>query len=194
MNVRALLITGTVGSGKTSVADALGDLLAAAAVPHAILDLDWLRRSWPSPPDDPFHNAMTLRNLRSVAGNYVQTGAARLVLAGVIESHQERHDYQQALGADLTVCRLRVDLPVVRQRLAQRHEPDKSAWFLNRAAELDAVLTEAQLEDFTVETADDSIHQVAAAVADAWEQATDQKKPLEEPTDSHVTRLVFPHA
>jgi hypothetical protein len=35
------LITGTVGTGKTSVADAAGDLLAGARLPHAVIDLDW---------------------------------------------------------------------------------------------------------------------------------------------------------
>jgi adenylylsulfate kinase-like enzyme len=44
-DARALLLTGTVGAGKTSVADALGDLLTEAAVPNAVLDLDWLCRS-----------------------------------------------------------------------------------------------------------------------------------------------------
>lgn len=119
---RALLITGTVGSGKTSVADTLGDLLATAEIPHAVIDVDWLRRPWPSPPGDPFNGGMALRNLLAVAENYLRAGTVRLVLAGVVESRRERDDYQEALGVDLTVGRLRVDLPVVRLRLTQRHE------------------------------------------------------------------------
>ena len=171
MEPRALLITGTVGSGKTSVADALGDLLAAAEVPHAVIDVDWLRRSWPSPPGDPFNGGMTLRNLRAVAGNYRQAGAVRLVLAGVVESRRERDDYREALGIDLTVGRLRVDLPVVRQRLGRRHEAGGRSWFLDRADELDAVLDEAQVADFEVDATRGSIRQVAEAVAAAWRAA-----------------------
>jgi adenylylsulfate kinase len=121
---RALLITGTVGSGKTAVADAVGDLLAQAGIAHAVIDVDWLRRSWPCPPGDPFNGELALRNLRAVARNYLDTGGVRLVLAGVVESRSERGAYQAALGVPLAVCRLRVDLPVVRERLARRHEGD----------------------------------------------------------------------
>ena len=66
MTARALLISGTVGAGKTTVADAVGDLLSARPIPNAVLDLDWLSRSWPCPPGDPFNVSMRLRNVRVV--------------------------------------------------------------------------------------------------------------------------------
>jgi adenylylsulfate kinase-like enzyme len=47
---RALLLTGTVGIGKTTVAVAVGDLLREREVANAVVDLDELRRAWPSPP------------------------------------------------------------------------------------------------------------------------------------------------
>ena len=81
----ALLITGTVGAGKTSVAEAAGELLAERRTPHAVIDLDGLRRFWPAPEDDPFSLGLTLRNLRDVARNFLNAGARRLVLAGVVE-------------------------------------------------------------------------------------------------------------
>ncbi|GAA2556544.1 hypothetical protein GCM10010435_29020 [Winogradskya consettensis] len=49
-DARALLITGTVGAGRTTMAEALGDLLIEDAIPLAIIDVDWLRRSWPCRP------------------------------------------------------------------------------------------------------------------------------------------------
>ena len=49
MSATALFLNGTVGVGKTTVALAIGDLLAAARVPHAVIDVDWLRRGWPPP-------------------------------------------------------------------------------------------------------------------------------------------------
>jgi adenylylsulfate kinase len=159
----ALLINGTVGSGKTSVADALGDLLAEAGVPHAFVDVDWLRRSWPCPPDDPYNTGMALRNLAVVARNYLDAGVQCLVLAGVLESRAERDAYQASLGVGLTVCRLRVDLETVRSRLVSRQH-DGLAWFLQRAAELDRVLDAAAVDDFVIEASDGSPRDVAAAV------------------------------
>ena len=120
----ALLITGTVGAGKTSVAEMVGDLLTETGVPNAVIDLDWLRRSRPSPSGDRFNVAMALRNLRSVARNYQDAGAVRIVLAGVIETRDGRERHEDALGVPLSVCRLRVDLPLVRARLARRHEAE----------------------------------------------------------------------
>jgi adenylylsulfate kinase len=165
-SVEALLITGTVGAGKTSVAEALGDLLAGAKMPYAVLDLDWLRRSWPCPPDDPFNHGITLRNLQAVADNFVAAGVVRLVLAGVVESRAERDDYQAAVGVPLKVGRLRVELAVVQDRLARRHQDDvaRRQWHLARSAELDLILEDARPEDFVIDATTGSAHQVAAAV------------------------------
>ncbi|MEU4693875.1 adenylyl-sulfate kinase [Actinoplanes sp. NPDC023714] len=163
----ALLLTGTVGSGKTTVAEALGDLLAEKRIPHAVVDVDWLRRSWPSPPADPFNGAITLRNLRAVARNFLAAGAERLILAGVVESRQERDAYREALGVPLAVGRLRVDLAIVRERLIRRHEHDPAGleWHLKRSGELDRILDEAGVEDFVVDAGLRSPGEVAASIS-----------------------------
>jgi adenylylsulfate kinase len=163
---RALLLNGTVGAGKTTVAEAAGGLLTSAGVPHAVIDLDWLRRAWPSDPDDPFNLALTLRNLRCVARTYLSAGLARLVLAGVVESRAERARYAEAVGVELAVCRLRADAADVHRRLARRHEtdPDGLRWHLARAGQLDAILTAADLDDVAVDASGRTPETVAAAV------------------------------
>ncbi|MFC1408059.1 adenylyl-sulfate kinase [Streptacidiphilus sp. N1-12] len=170
---RALLLTGTVGAGKTSVAEAVGDLLAEAEVPHAVIDLDWLRRSWPAPPGDRFNVAMELRNLRSVAHNYLEAGADRLVLAGVVETGEQVRQCHDAVGVDLTVCRLKVELGVVQRRLARRHMGDHEALrrHLDRSGELDRILDDAKVADVTVTTTSGTLREVAADVLGAvgWE-------------------------
>ncbi|MFG2662333.1 adenylyl-sulfate kinase [Streptomyces sp. NPDC048425] len=163
---RALLITGTVGAGKTSVAEAIGALLTNAEIPSAVMDLDCLRRSWPTPAADRFNVGMLLRNLRCVAGNYLDAGATRLVLAGVAESRADRDHYEEAVGIDLSVCRLRVHLPTVHQRLAHRHGDDHDGlrWHLDRSGELDRILDQAEVEDFTTDANNKSITATATAV------------------------------
>jgi len=161
----ALLITGSVGAGKTSVAELVGELLAEAEVPHAVIDLDWLRNTWPSPPGDRFNLAMVLRNLGDVARNFLDAGAVRLVLAGVVETHADLDRYRATIGVPLAVCRLRVPLPVLHARLNRRHDDDNSLrWHLDRSGELDAILEAVGLEDFSIEASGLTAHEVAEAV------------------------------
>ncbi|MEW1636351.1 AAA family ATPase [Streptomyces sp. NPDC093801] len=163
---RALLINGTVGVGKTTVAESVGGLLADAGVPHAVIDLDWLCQSWPASSQDPFNFRMMLRNLRSVSGNYRAAGAVRLVVAGVVEDLEGRELCGEAIGAELSVCRLQADPPVVRERLARRHEnePEALQWHLARAGELAGILERAAVDDFAVDVTTRSADEAAAEV------------------------------
>ena len=105
MPASALLVTGTVGVGKSVTANMIGSLLQARLVPHAVIDLDEIRRRWPAPPDDPFDFELELRNLQPMATNYLAAGARRLVMAGVCESRQDRDRLAVAVGVPLIVCR-----------------------------------------------------------------------------------------
>lgn len=149
----ALLITGTVGSGKTTTAEAVGALLREEGTPYAVVDLDALRNAWPSPQDDPFNERLVLANLQAVARNHVSAGAVRLILAGVLEDPAQRPLYEQAVAVPLTVCRLRVDLDDVRARLRRRHRDDADAldWHLHRSGELDEILDAAYIGDVHVD-------------------------------------------
>ena len=145
----ALLINGTVGVGKSTVAAHLGDVLAAQRVPHALIDLDHLRWSWPPPPDDPFNLTIELRNLTSVAANYRDAGIRRFVLAGVLERRTDLARYERAVQARVRVVRLRADPSLLQRRLRARHalDPAGLSWHLTRAGELDAILDAARVDD-----------------------------------------------
>ena len=171
----ALLLTGTVGAGKTTTADAVGLHLEAASVPHAIIDLDEIRRMWPRPASDPFGSDVELRNVASLAANYLEAGADRLVLAGVCESWADRRRYEAAVAVPLVVCRLRAPPAVLTRRLNDRHleEPAELAWHLDRAPELDAILDTARVADADVATQSRSPMDVAAEVLRLIGWATD---------------------
>src|SRR5690606_8446037 len=96
-------------------------------------------------------------------------GARRIVLAGVVESRDERKRYEEALGVRLVVCRLRVRLPVVHERLARRHEGDEPGlrWHLGRSGELDRILDVPGPVGVTVDATERRVRDVAAAVLEA---------------------------
>lgn len=162
----ALLITGTVGVGKTTIADAVGDLLREAAVPGAVVDIDWLRNAWPAPPSDRFNSALAMRNLRAISANFLQAGATRLVLAGVVESAADRAAHAQAVGVPMTVCRLHADLDLVRSRLVRRHEHDDDLreWYVRRCAELNEIMDATPVADSLVDVTSATPSEAAAAV------------------------------
>lgn len=163
----ALLISGTVGAGKTTAAEAVGDRLRARGVPHAVIDLDWLRTGWPSPPGDRFNVSIEIANLAAVAANYLRAGARRLVLAGVLEDPALRDRYRDAVGVPLHVARLRLDVAVARQRLRYRHADHRATldWHLHRAGELHDILQVARAEDFVIDTDGLTVEQTAEALS-----------------------------
>jgi adenylylsulfate kinase len=163
---RALVINGTVGVGKTTVAAAVGQLLTRSRVPNAVIDVDDLRRAWPSPPDDRFNMGLAMRNLTCVAGNNVDAGSVRLVLASVIETPSDRSAHERALDMPVVVCRLRAGLSVVRDRLLHRHRDDDDAleWYLDRAPELEAILDSSEVNDYSVDVSCGTVAEAATAV------------------------------
>lgn len=137
-------------------------------MPHAVIDLDWLRRSWPTPDGDPFNLALELENLRAVASNFVRAGAQRLVLAGVLESHEVRRLFGRAVGMPVVVCRLQVALDQVEDRLRRRHRPGRELdWHLARSGEVDQALRDGAIGDHIITVADQPPDEVARAVLDA---------------------------
>ena len=150
---RILLLNGTVGAGKTTVAAAIGAALVERGVPHAVLDADAVRRAWPTPPGDRFGEALGAENVGLVARSYAAAGAEVVVIACVVESATVLGMLERALGQRPWMCRLTVDPGVGAQRLRARHaDPVERDWHLARAPELDASIDAAALDDVRVDT------------------------------------------
>ncbi len=152
--IPTLLITGPVGIGKTTVAVAISDQLSDADQPHGLIDLDALRWVYPRPADDPFHEALGLRNLAAVAAAYREAGAARLLLVTVIEAREHLALYHAAIpGAAIQVVRLHAAPATIAHRIAGRETTAAShAWHQHRAVELAALFSRQHVEDLLIDT------------------------------------------
>lgn len=160
-----IFINGTVGAGKTTTANNVGELLQELGASHAVIDLDWLRNAWPAPPEDRFNLELQLRNLAPVAANFRAAGARLLIIAGVLETLDARALYEEALGSRIVVCRLVVAPARLDQRLRHRHPPGADReWHLARAHELHAILAQAGVDDFLIDVDDETGPVVAQRV------------------------------
>lgn len=153
---RTIFLNGTVGSGKTTTASAIGTVLEERQIPHAVIDIDQLSARWPPPSDDPFDFRLTLANVVSVAVNYRAAGVQIVVLAGVIETTHQLRQYEEGLGvggAIIDHVMLVAPPSVVEQRLRARHEDeDELRWHIQRAPELASILDSAGLPGPTFDT------------------------------------------
>jgi adenylylsulfate kinase-like enzyme len=146
----AVLINGSVGTGKTTTAERLGDELQRLGIPGAVVDVDALRRSWPSPPDDPFRTAVALENVRSVVSTFRRAGARVLVFATVVETSEELRLMTAAVAPrSMLHVHLTVSADEALSRLARRHDDDEASrrWHVKRHPELAAILDRAGFTD-----------------------------------------------
>ncbi len=135
--VPTILITGPVGSGKTTVAHEVSVPLEAAGIAHALVDTDELDRIFPPPPDDPHKTALTERNLAAVWENLSAAGAPRLLLVMVAVSLEHELPWVRAAvpGAKITVFRLCASEDTLLERVRRREVGSGEAYHSRRSVE-----------------------------------------------------------
>ncbi len=152
--MKALVVSGTLGAGKTFVAAAIRDVLAARGERVAAIDLDWLCQCDPAPLDDPYNDALAFANLASVYPNYVAEGVEYLVLARIVADLDDRVRYGTALpGAELQIALLTASSSMRRHRIVRRERP--GPWRDGHLARTDMVadaLAALAVEDVRVAT------------------------------------------
>jgi hypothetical protein len=148
--VPLLVISGSMGAGKTTALSEASDLLANTGIPHAAIDLDWLGVM--HPPRGPHGEPLVFANLAAIWPQYRSAGAGRLIVARVVENRSELQRYEEAVpGAQVVVCRLTASLKTMRDRLRVREPGLFQARALDRSAELESMLTKSGSEDFVVD-------------------------------------------
>ena len=164
--MRVLVVNGTVGAGKTAVADAAAELLREREVPHAWLDADVFRRVWPRPEGDPFAQQVLFEHLAVIAPNLQARGYRHVVLAEVVEDAADRERYEAAFdGADVAIVRVTASEATRLARVAARETDEHwRDWHLARTVELEAILVATALDDAVVDNDGRPLRDVAAEV------------------------------
>jgi broad-specificity NMP kinase len=157
-----LWLLGPSGVGKSTV----GRLVYRALDRAAYVDADQLGLCYPSTDDDPENHRVKSSALGALWPDF--TGAP-LVVSGFLNSVGEARQYTDRLpGADVTLCRLRVDREELRARFLGR------GWLTEQ---VDVVLDGAEavrhpdfvdFADFTVDTGGRTPADIAAEVRERW--------------------------
>jgi hypothetical protein len=154
-----------MGSGKTAVAIAIGELLELRRQPYALVDLDWL--GWVEPARDSLltQRSVLVQNLRLIWPTFREAGVERLVLARYAEDRAQLDAFRAALpGVGLFVVRLVASQAVIERRLRARDSGGQLAEHLSETAEFAARGEANALEDAVVQNGDRPLAEVAAEV------------------------------
>jgi hypothetical protein len=155
-----LIITGTMGAGKTAVLGEASDILALRHIAHAAIDLDAIGLAHlPSPASS---DAVMYRNLQCVRKNYASLGVRRLLLARAMEDRAELELCRGVVSAKHTlVCRLTAGIKLMQHRVKMRESGVSQRKYVARVAKLNVILDRARLEDFTVTNENRPLTEVA---------------------------------
>ncbi len=144
-----LVITGSMGAGKSSVLGEASDILAQQNIAHAALDLDAFGLA--HLPSRASNHVVMYRNLQCVFKNYAALGVRRFLVARAIEDRATLECCRKAVFAKNTiVCRLTANVGTMRQRVKRRELGISRQQFVARVAKLNSILDRARLEDFIV--------------------------------------------
>jgi hypothetical protein len=155
-----LIITGTMGAGKTTVLGEASDILAVRDIAHAAIDVDALGLA--HIPSAAGNDGVMYRNLKSVCENYTSLGVKRLLVARAMEDRAELELCRRMVSATNTlVCRLTASIEVMEQRVKMRESGVSQGKYVARVAKLNVILDRARLEDFTISNENRSLREVA---------------------------------
>lgn len=160
--VKVLVISGSMGSGKTTVLGEASDLLAKEGIVHAAIDLDVLGLGHlpPAAPGD-----LACQHLAGVWRSYAALGVRRLLVSEALDTAAKRAQLGRAIpGAELVVCRLRASVTTMQRRVRVREPGMLQERFVARVAELEASLDRGHADDFAVDNDDRTITDVARDV------------------------------
>ncbi len=167
MPVPTLLVTGPVGSGKSTVAVEMSNQLEAAGVAHALVDTDELDRIFPPPPEDPHKTLLTKSNLAAVWANLRAAGAPRLILVMVAASleYESPHLREAVPGAEITAVRLHASEGALLERLRRREVGSRLEHHSRRAVEQARLMAQEDRDGLlVVETTAKTVPEVARDV------------------------------
>jgi hypothetical protein len=162
MKPDVIVISGTMGAGKTTALGEASDILSGRGIVHAAIDLDAV--TIVGLPAE-LTRRLAAANLNALFENLLAVGIRRVLIAVAVESGEALQELHQAMSNPrMVVCRLVAARGTLEQRIRTREPGMHQAQFVARSGELDAILDIAAVEDFTEANDGRRITEVATAI------------------------------
>jgi predicted kinase len=160
-DAEVLVLHGSPGSGKTTVARAISEILRVADMAHAVIDLDDLSILYPSP-----GRSFARDNLMAIWPNYAAVPRLKVVIPSVIADEPEREQLRAAVpGARFIVCELTAPEAVLKDRVTAREPNEHWQQLLRDFVDLYHRRTDlARIRDFQVQTHGRSVDETAMEI------------------------------
>lgn len=135
--------------------------------PRGYFDIDQVGMCSPEPADDPGRYALKARAAGRVVRRLTDAGARTVIISGVLDERSLSTVADEAVGAAVTFCRLRVNPGELERRLSSRYGPSDTARALAEADRWDRYDTAGLLVDTGEGIPLDIARRVAEAVRSA---------------------------
>ena len=168
---RVLVISGTMGAGKSTTSGAASGVLTDRGVRHVRIDVDELYQAFPMA--EQANYSMMFETLTALAPIYRSRGYGALVLAIVAEHQEDRANYTAAFAgpggpAEVSIALLTAPEAERLSRLNAREPEGRWQEFAaHRTVELAAILEELSLQDVTVENFGRTVTETAIELLEA---------------------------
>ncbi len=166
--IQAIALTGTIGSGKTTIAEAISEILHDRRIRHALIDLDWLGQVYPVPEThDVYGYELALQNLSDIWPNFMAAGVTHAVIAGTILNSDHVSRLQLVLpGVELTVVLIEARTEIRKARIRARTKGALLNDFLRRTDAVAAEIKAASIHDTSMTNDHDSPGEAATKLLD----------------------------
>lgn len=176
VSTQVLVLHGSPGSGKTTLAEAIAERLRQVNLPSALIDLDALSIVHPYQ-----GRAFTRANLRALWPNYSAVPDVRVVLPLVVVDRDDLRELKEITDpARLLVCELTAPRALLERRVTDR-EPNE--FWRSRVLEFVARYHDREdhpaIRDFQVQTNVASVEDAASEVISrcGWSAGTTREIP-----------------
>ena len=162
--LEVLILHGSPGSGKTTMANAISEQLREAAQAHAVIDLDDISKVYPSQ-----DHAFSRRGLKALWPNFAAIPNLKVIIPTVITDRQDHQLLVDAVAsAKVIICELAAPEMVLKDRIRAREPNEYWQKRLVRWVDVYHQRDDSQkFGDFQVFTQDKSVEDTAREIIGA---------------------------